>query len=224
MKLIPLAALAPAVARFAVLLLFAAPPLLRADEKEDSNNNEPAEAEPGQEPEELSPEELERRYKLLQELEKAQSDKMMKVFQSLEGVWTGHEELKYENDRFPAKTWKDVWEGKYTLGGRYFEMTGQTEGEDMNAAYKWVCSYDTGMQSYRAWYFGENSQNEYTGKLSPDGRHVVWTVRNETNGSESRFSMIADGNRLKCEGTDKLGDGSLFSTQTSEYTRKRVGL
>jgi hypothetical protein len=49
-------------------------------------------------------------------------------------------------------------------------------------------------------------------------------VKSEINGSQSRFTMKAEGNRVKCHGTDVLADGTLFSTQTSEYTRKRVEL
>ena len=52
----------------------------------------------------------------------------------------------------------------------------------------------------------------------------IWTVKSEINGAESRFTMKAEGNRVKCHGTDTLVDGTLFSTQTSEYTRKRVEL
>ncbi len=219
-------------------------PLLRADEKapeatEESSEDEPP-AEPGEpeepsEPDEpegsgeseqpkLSPEQLQERFKKEAEQEKLEVGKMMKVFTSLEGAWTGSESLRYEENRLPEKNWKDEWEGKYTMGGRYFEMTGQTSGEDMNSAYKWICTWDASQKRYRAWYFGDNSQNEYSGKLSQDGKFVTWAVKSELNGSQSRFTMKAEGNRVKCHGTDVLSDGTLFSTQTSEYTRKRVEL
>ena len=204
------------------LLLFTAPPALRAaDEKEEDPAEEPAEEAPQRK---MSPEELEQRLKQLRELEQAQITKMMKVFQTLEGSWTGRESLRFEEEGRPAQSWKDEWEGKFTMGGRYFEMAGQTEGEDLNSSYKWICTYDVAEQRYRAWYFGDNSQNEYGGKLSQDGKHVIWTVKSEINGAESRFTMKAEGNRVKCHGTDTLIDGTLFSTQTSEYTRKRVEL
>jgi len=212
-------------------------PLLRADEKapdatEESTEDEQAEPgdpdAPGEtgEPEQpkLSPEQLQERFKKEAELEKLEVSKMMKVFSSLEGAWTGSESLLYEENRLPEKNWKDEWEGKYTMGGRYFEMTGQTSGEDMNSAYKWICTWDASQKRYRAWYFGDNSQNEYSGKLSQDGKFVTWAVKSEINGSQSRFTMKAEGNRVKCHGTDVLADGTLFSTQTSEYTRKRVEL
>ncbi len=214
----------PALTYFSACLLFAAPPAVRAQDAKDAKPEAPAEEESEENPGQPSPEELERLLKKEQEAEKAMVDKMMKVFTSLEGAWTGKESLRYEEDRLPAKTWKDEWEGKFTFGGRYFEMAGQTSGEDLNSAYKWVCTYDVAEQRYRAWYFGDNSQNEYTGKLSQDGKHVIWSIKNPLNGSESRFTMKAEGNRVKCHGTDTLADGTLFSTQTSEYTRKRVEL
>ena len=209
---------------FTAALLLAAPPLLRAQDAGGNEANEPAEEEPAAPDERLSPEQLEQQFKKEQEAEKATVDKMMKVFTSLEGAWTGRENLRYEEDRLPAKTWKDEWEGKFTFSGRYFEMAGQTSGDDMNSAYKWVCTYDASLQRYRAWYFGDNTQNEYSGKLSQDGKHVIWSIKNQSNGSESRFTMKAESNRVKCHGTVTLADGTLFSTQTSEYTRKRVEL
>jgi hypothetical protein len=203
------------------LLLFAAPPALRAAEENEEAAGQPAEEESQRQ---LSPEEIQERLKQLRELEQAQITKMMKVFQSLEGSWTGRESLRFEEEGRPAQSWKDEWEGKFTMGGRYFEMAGQTEGEDLNSSYKWICTYDAAEQRYRAWYFGDNSQNEYGGKLSQDGKHVIWTVKSGINGAESRFTMKAEGNRVKCHGTDTLVDGTLFSTRSSEYTRKRVEL
>jgi hypothetical protein len=207
---------------FTAFVLCATPPGLRADEKAP-DTNEPAQEEPGDAQPPLSAEELEERIKEEAAQEKEQIAKMMKVFNSLEGSWTGRESLRYEEDRLPAKSWKDEWEGKFTFGGRYFEMLGQTAGEDLNSAYQWICTWDVALQRYRAWYFGDNSQNEYAGKLSTDGTHVIWSIKSP-NGSTSRFTMKAEGNRVKCHGTDTLADGSLFSTQSSEYTRKRVEL
>ena len=207
-----------------VLGFFASVPLVQGQDENEADANEPAEEAPAEPQDKLSPEELEQRYKAEQAAEKVTIDKMMQVFKALEGAWTGKETLKYEEDRLPEKTWKDEWEGKYTFGGRYFEMLGQTEGEDLNSAYKWICTYDVALQRYRAWYFGDNSQNEYSGKLSPDGKHVIWSIKNQLNGAETRFTMKAEGNRVKCHGTDTLADGTLFSTQSSEYTRKRVEL
>lgn len=220
MKLFPLTAFTCLTA----VLLAAAAPRLHAQDKEKPDAAPPEEepAEP-QEREQLSPEELQQRLKADAELEKAEVAKMMKVFTTLEGSWTGRETLRYEENRLPEKSWKDEWEGKFTMGGRYFEMNGQTSGDDLNSAYRWICTYDVERQGYRAWYFGDNSQNEYTGKLSSDGKFVIWSIRS-ANGSESRFSMKADGNKVKCHGTDTLVDGSLFSTQSSDYTRKRVEL
>ena len=206
------------------LLWLTQPACLRAQDARDNDTNEPAEEEAAEPPEQLSPEAWEEKFKKEQEAEKATVSRMMKVFTALEGPWTGRESLRYEEDRLPAKNWKDEWEGKFTFAGRYFEMDGQTTGEDMNSAYKWVCTYDVTLQRYRAWYFGETSHTEYAGKLSQDGKHVIWSIKNEGNGSETRFTMKAEGNRVKCHGTDTLADGSLFSTQTSEYTRKRVEL
>jgi hypothetical protein len=205
-----------------VVVLGFAPPLLRADEKQPEAA-EPAEEDPAESLEPPSAEELEERLKEEAAQEKEQIDRMMKVFTTLEGSWTGRENLRYEEDVLPAKSWKDEWEGKFTYGGRYFEMLGQASGEDLNSAYKWICTWDVAQQRYRAWYFGDTSHNEYAGKLSADGTHVIWSIKSP-NGATSRFTMKAEGSRVKCHGTDVLADGSLYSTHTSEYTRKRVEL
>ena len=193
-------------------------------EESDAPNTEETTPDSPEEAAPPTPQELQERFKKEREMETAQIEKMMKVFKVLEGAWTGKETLTYEENRLPEKTWKDEWEGKFTFGGRYFEMLGQTAGEDMNSAYKWICTYDVAQQRYRAWYFGDNAMNEYSGALAKDGTHVVWSIKSELNGSESKFTMKAEGNRVKCHGTDTLADGSLFSTQTSEYTKKRVEL
>ena len=191
-------------------------PIPETDATEEDAEGEPEEAQP-------TPEELEEQMKEAEKEEKAVVDRMMKVFTPLEGAWTGKESLKYNDERFRDKSWKDEWSGKFTFGGRYFEMDGQTEG-DNQSAYRWVCTFDISVQRYRAWYFGDNAQNQYLGTLSADGSHVIWRTRSRETGSESEFTMKAEGNRVKCEGKDKLAGGKLFSTQSSEYTRKRVEL
>ncbi|MDB6133796.1 MAG: hypothetical protein JWM59_2039 [Verrucomicrobiales bacterium] len=223
-----------------VMLLCQAPPMSRADEKEsqkpdqapevqneakDKEDDADKEQEPDADsPDQLSPEEFKERMKKKEAADKATVAKMMKVFSSLEGEWTGQEELKFEDASTPPLQWKDQWKGVYTMGSKYFEMTGKTAGEDMNSEYKWICTYDVEAQRYRAWYFGDNAINQYVGMLSEDGKHVVWRTRSRVTGAESEFTMQAEGNRLKCRGTDTLPNGDLFSTQTSEYTRKRVDL
>lgn len=211
-----------AVAVFPAIWFLASGLPVRAQDRDNPPEAPPQEE--GADSEELSPAELEEKFRKDQAAEKEQVGKMMKVFTALEGSWSGQESLKYEEDVLPPKEWKDQWEGNFVMGGRYFEMTGQTSGEDMNSAYKWVCTFDPTVGKYRAWYFGDTGQNEYTGKLSQDGTHVIWSAKSPISGSESRFTMKAEGNRLKCHGTDTLADGRLLSTQTSEYTRKRVEL
>ncbi len=183
--------------------------------------------------EDAAPDEAELKRRLEEWKDKAKADekennatirKMLKVFKPLAGEWTGTEKVEHKDDAFKSldKEWKDTWKGFYTVDGRYFEMTGQTEGEE-STSYRWICTWDVSEETYKAWYFGEASQTLYTGELSGDGKHVIWTVENEENDSQTQFSMIPDGDRVKCSGTDKLR-GELWSRQSSSYTRKKVEL
>jgi hypothetical protein len=172
----------------------------------------------------MSPEEFK---KFLKEREKANKDsvqKMLKVFKALEGEWTGTEKIEHtqEEDKPFDKEWKDEWKGFYTFDGMYFEMTGQTQGDEPTQ-YRWVCTWDTEEETYKAWYFGVNGQNNYTGELSEDGKYVIWTTENEDTGYSSRFSMIPDGDRVKCDGKDRR-EGRIMSRQSSSYTRKKVAI
>lgn len=180
--------------------------------------------EEGEERPPFNAEEYKKKVKEQQKESDAQIRKMLKVFKPLEGEWTGTEKVEHTDDQFKAldKEWKDIWKGFYTVDGRYFEMTGKTEGEDPQS-YRWVCTWDTSEEAYKAWYFGETSQTLYTGELSSDGKYVIWTVANEDTESETKFSMIADGDKVKCSGTDRLA-GRVFSRQSSSYTRKKVEL
>lgn len=188
---------------------------------ESGDGKEGGDAE-GEDQPELTPEEIEERLKKAEEREKELVRKMMRVFLPLEGEWIGKEELKFEDKRFKDKTWKDEWKGYFTMNGRYFEMEGKTS-EGNESAYRWICTYDPSVERYRAWYFGDNATNQYIGTLSEDGTHVVWRSRGES-GSISEFTMKAVGNRVRCHGTDRLANRKLFSTQSSEYTRKSVDI
>jgi len=209
------------VAALAAIFTFT-PTILPAQD----NNDEAAD-------EEAVPDKEELERKLKEWKEKAKEDekksnetirKMLKVFKPLAGEWTGTEKVEHADEGLKAldKEWKDTWKGFYTVDGRYFEMTGQTEGEEPTS-YRWVCTWDAREDAYKAWYFGETSQTLYTGELSNDGKHVVWSVVDEDSGTQTKFSMIPDGDRVKCSGTDRIG-GQLWSRQASNYTRKRVEL
>ena len=197
-------------------------PLQAQDKKEEK----PAEEQPAEEEEsaegEFNADEFKQRMKEEEKEANEAIRKMLKVFKPLEGEWTGTEKVEHRDARFKPmdKEWKDEWKGHFTVDGRYFEMTGQTKGEE-STTYRWVCTWDAKEETYKAWYFGETSQTLYTGELSEDGKHVNWTVENEENASQTKFSMIPDGDRVKCSGTDKIG-GRLWSQQSSSYTRKRV--
>ena len=217
---------------FALLLsagLLVSVPALRAqDEKpakpeaEESSEEEPAEEEGV--PEEFDAEEFKQQMEEQEKEEKEAVAKMMKVFKPLEAEWTGTEKIEHEDEPLKAldKTWKDEWKGFYTFGGRYFEMTGQASGDNAST-YRWICTWDTSAEVYRAWYFGDNAHNQYVGQLSDDGKHVVWKTRGQ-NGSTSQFEMVADGDRVKCNGTDRAPGGRPFSKQSSSYTRKKLEL
>lgn len=202
-------------------------PVVRAqDKKDEAPKSEETEEEEESTDEEEAPkfdaEEFKKKSKEDEKERNATIRRMLRVFKSLEGEWTGTEKVEHRDERLKAldKEWKDQWKGFYTVDGRYFEMTGQTEGEE-STSYRWVCTWDVREEAYKAWYFGETSQTVYSGELSKDGKYVIWTVEDEENGSQTRFSMIPDGDRVKCSGTDRLG-GQIWSRQTSSYTRKKV--
>jgi hypothetical protein len=215
--------LLPAIAAAFAALTFSAP---RLPAQDDAPQAQPVQDdESGQEPGgEFDAGEFKKRMKEEEKETNAAIQRMMKVFRPLAGEWTGTEKVEHRDERFKAldKEWKDEWKGFFTVEGRYFEMTGATQGEE-STTYRWVCTWDVKEEAYKAWYFGETSQTLYTGQLSQDGKYVTWTVENDENGSQTRFSMIPDGDRVKCSGTDRLG-GQLFSRQSSSYTRKKVEL
>jgi hypothetical protein len=196
------------------------PPAKPEREKEEKPKDEPD----ADGPPEFDAEEFRKRSKEEEKERDATIKKMLRVFKPLEGEWTGIEKVEHRDPRFKAldKDWKDTWKGFFTVDGRYFEMTGQTEGDDPTS-YRWVCTWDAREETYKAWYFGETSQTLYTGELSNDRKYVVWTVVDEENETQTRFSMIPDGDRVKCSGTDRI-QGQLWSRQTSNYTRKKVDI
>lgn len=210
-----------------VVLAAAAPCVIAQDDSKPGpaeQEKEEPEAEEAPVPEEFDAEEFKEQLKEQEEEEKAQVATMMKVFKPLEAEWTGTEKIEHEDEPLKAldKSWKDEWKGFYTFGGRYFEMTGQASGEN-SSAYRWICTWDTAAEVYRAWYFGDNAQNQYVGQLSDDGKHIVWKTRGQ-NGSTSQFEMIADGDRVTCRGVDRAPGGRPFSKQSSSYTRRKLEL
>lgn len=210
---------------FAAFLISTAAPVRAQDEKD--KDDQAQEEEPSDEedtPRKLDPEEFKKRNKEETKKNETEIRKMLKVFKALEGEWTGNEKIEYADEELKGlnQEWKDVWTGFYTMDGRYFEMTGKTEGEQ-NTTYRWVCTWVPSEETYKAWYFGETGQTLYTGELSSDGKYVIWTVENEDESTQTKFSMIADGDRVKCSGTDRA-NGRVISRQSSSYTRKKVEL
>ncbi len=189
------------------------------------SQDQPVQEEESEEaPQKLTPDEAKKRYKELEKAQNAEIRKMLKVFTALEGEWTGKEKIEHteEEDKAFDIAWNDVWKGFFTMEGRYFEMTGQTDGENAST-YRWVCTWLPAEESYQAWYFGETTQTLYTGELSSDGKYVIWTRTDEVTEAETKFSMIPEGDRVKCAGTDRK-DGRVSSRQSSSYTRKKVEL
>jgi hypothetical protein len=212
-------------AAVAFLISTAAPVRAQDDKDDGQKEEESAEGEEDEEaPPEFDAEEFKKKNKEETRKNEAEIRKMLKVFKTLDGEWTGTEKIEHADEQFKAldQQWKDVWKGFYTMDGRYFEMTGKTEGEN-NSIYRWVCTWVPSDEAYKAWYFGENGQTLYTGELSSDGKYVIWTVENEDETTQTKFSMIADGDRVTCSGTDRIG-GRVFSRQSSSYTRKKVEL
>ncbi len=198
------------------------------EEEEPADKNKPSDKEEpdasAEEQPEIDMDELKERNKKEKEREAEAVAKMMKVFKGLEGEWVGKEKTEYQIEQFKPldRAWDDEWKGFYTMEGRYFEMTGQSKGEE-GSNYRWVCTWDDEKSYYRAWYFGDNGFNRYVGQLSEDKSHVVWTHQSE-NGSVSEFTMLPDKDRVKCQGTETMAGGRILSKTKSTYTRKRVEL
>lgn len=203
--------------------------------KKGPNNIEEAEEEkPKAKPEAEESEKSEaEQEKEAMEKELAQVRKMLAVFRTLEGEWTGTEKIEYNHeiedfkDR-KAKTWHDEWKGFYTQEGRFFEMTGKTDG-DMVTTYHWYVTYETEAKEYRAWNFGTTGFSEYVGELSDDGKAVVWskTTEGAQMSIEDTFELRADGNRCSAKGetrfVSKDGQTSIdYAKQSSSYTRKKI--
>ncbi len=159
--------------------------------------------------------------------------KMMKVFKALEGEWKGKETVDYNNElpgmkNKPDMEWEDTWRGFYTQGGRYFEMEGETKGK-LASTYRWMVTYDSGEETYRAWSFGSTGFSQYDGELSKDGKSVVWTHTNEMEAMDVKdtFEFRVDGNSCEASGETLLmskdGENSQsYSEHKSTYTRKKV--
>jgi hypothetical protein len=229
MKIRPFAPLFPVLAL--ALGIGFAPFSLAQDEKKDNNEDE----EELQGIEEKSAEDHEKEDEESEAKDKEETIKMMKVFKSLEGEWTGKEVVDYNNDlpglkNKPDKEWNDTWKGFFTQEGRYFEMTGATTGK-MASTYHWTVTYDSNDNEFKAWSFGSTGYSEYEGELSDDGKSVKWSHSNELEimDVEDTFEFRVDGNSCKAKGETTLisKDGSnsqTYSTHTSTYTRKKVEL
>ena len=96
---------------------------------------------------ELTEEEQEKLQAEQEAEELAKIKKMLDVFKPLEAEWVGEEKVEY-NSELPgqenkkAVTWKDEWKGFYTDAGRYFKMTGKTDGK-IKSTYEWTGSDDS---------------------------------------------------------------------------------
>ena len=208
----------------ALILFAAASPVHAQDKKEQVQQKDDSSDEEEDAPREFNPDEFKKQNKERTKKNEEEIRKMLKVFKSLEGEWTGEEKIEHADEQFKAldEAWNDTWKGFYTMDGRYFEMTGQTSGSQ-NTSYRWVCTWVPAEETYKAWYFGETGQTLYKGELSSDGKYVIWSVENEDESTETKFSMIADGDKVKCSGTDRI-QGRVFSKQSSSYTRKKLEL
>ncbi|MBP7950819.1 MAG: hypothetical protein KA004_14300 [Verrucomicrobiales bacterium] len=221
--------------------LFLSPATLRAqdDKKEEKKEEKPAEEgkknEEKKEGEdrELSDEEQEKLQAEQEAEELAKIKKMLEVFKSLEGEWVGEEKVEYNNDlpgqeTKKAVTWKDEWKGFFSDAGRYFKMTGKTDGK-IKSTYEWTVTYDADNEEYRAWSFGSNGWGEYTGELADDGKAVSWLKIREGDeiDIEDTFELRADGNKCSASGETLLvtKDGKKkvnYAKQSSSYTRRKI--
>ena len=189
-------------ALFWAVLTLAIPPALRAQDEPPSSEAELAEA---------------RAEKLATIKEK------LKYFESHVGEWVGEEEYHVIPTDTTLNT-TDEWKGFFSLEGTHFEMHGKGVSDDGPTTYKWICSYDTEDEVYRAWYFDSDGHQEiFEMDWDEEKKVLIWTSDPDENERVSSFFMKVDGNEIKGEGeTTFAGTDEPLIKHTMTYKKKRV--
>jgi hypothetical protein len=147
----------------------------------------------------------------------------LKYFESHVGEWVGSEEY-HVIPTDTTLTTTDEWKGFFSLEGTHFEMHGKGVSDDGPTTYKWICTYDTEEEVYRAWYFDSDGNQERFEMDWDDAKKVlVWTSAADEDDRVSSFFMRVEGNEIKGEGETTLGDGNEpLIKHTMTYKKKRI--
>ena len=147
----------------------------------------------------------------------------LKYFESHVGEWVGSEEY-HVIPTDTTLTTTDEWKGFFSLEGTHFEMHGKGVSDDGPTTYKWICTYDTDEEVYRAWYFDSDGNHEVFEMDWDDTKKVlVWTSATDEDDRVSSFFMRVEGNEIKGEGETTLGDGNQpLIKHTMTYKKKRI--
>jgi len=147
----------------------------------------------------------------------------LKYFESHVGEWVGTEEYHVIPTDTTLST-TDEWKGVFSLEGTHFEMHGKGVSDDGPTTYKWICSYDTEEEIYRAWYFDSDGHQEiFEMDWDEEKKVLVWTSAADEDDRISSFFMKVEGNEIKGEGeTTTVGSDEPLIKHTMAYKKKRI--
>ncbi len=147
----------------------------------------------------------------------------LKYFESHVGDWVGLDEY-YSVPKDITLSSTDEWKGFFSLDGTHFEMHGTGVSDGEKTTYKWLCTYDTQAEVYRAWYFDSNGNQETFAMDWDDEKKVlVWTSEPDEYDRVSSFFLKVEGNEMKGEGTTTTaGSREPVGKHKMSYKKKRI--
>lgn len=148
----------------------------------------------------------------------------LKYFESHVGEWVGSEEY-HVIPTDTTLTTTDEWRGAFSLEGTHFEMQGKGVSDDGPTTYKWICTYDTEAEVYRAWYFdSDGNQENFEMDWDEAKKVLVWkSSADDDDDRISTFYMKVEGNEIKGEGeTTTAGSDEPLVKHTMTYKKKRI--
>ncbi|MFN0130870.1 MAG: hypothetical protein ACKV19_29765 [Verrucomicrobiales bacterium] len=148
----------------------------------------------------------------------------LKYFESHVGEWVGSEEY-HVIPTDTTLTTTDEWRGSFSLEGTHFEMQGKGVSDDGPTTYKWICTYDTESEIYRAWYFdSDGNQENFEMDWDEAKKVLVWkSSADDDDDRVSTFYMKVEGNEIKGEGaTTMAGSDEPLVKHTMTYKKKRI--
>lgn len=147
----------------------------------------------------------------------------MKYFESHVGEWVG-EEIYHVLPTDVESSSKDEWKGFFSMEGTHFEMHGKGVSDEGTTIYKWICTFDTTQEIYRAWYFDSNgNRDQFQMDWDDEKKVLVWYSEDEEIGTLSTFFMRVNGNEISGEGETSAADsGAPLIKHTMTYKKKRL--